>query len=350
MDESTTSSAGVATTTKEQQKMVTQQSTQLSTTTCNNTILPLIASSPHSLEFKACWPKLFFLPSYPTSGNGMIRTMFMRLTRIQRTSVYEERGKLLMKLDKKKKHQPFNIYYNDIEDPIVPHPIIPYGEYPTLTKTHFPKIKGNNPVDFGYYSNTQAQINGTMLGFTSGIVRVVRNPGDHLLRDNTRWIQDCINFKGLITSSTEKEKCFTQHARQYCDVQGALGSSLSKWLKFHRFWIDKFNSSIPQMVIHYESVTSTDPAVVYKEFQDLLEFVGATYTTGDENKGASMEETLGDYIRPPEYEQGTLFAKICGVEKARELHTETQHITEKNGYIFDHDTGYWSVRERNGAI
>ena len=38
------------------------------------------------------------------------------------------------------------------------------------------------------------------------------------------------------------------------------------------------------MVVYYEKVTSSDIAVASKELRGLLEFVGATYTTGDENK------------------------------------------------------------------
>jgi hypothetical protein len=49
-------------------------------------------------------------------------------------------------------------------------------------------------------------------------------------------------------------------------------------------------------------------------------------------------------VKEPEYEHGTLVARICGVETARVLHQATRAYSQKLGYAFDSETGHWSLK------
>ena len=50
-------------------------------------------------------------------------------------------------------------------------------------------------------------------------------------------------------------------------------------------------------------------------------------------------------VKEPEYEHGTLMARVCGVDVARNLHRKTKKYTENLGYVFDYKSGHWSLRE-----
>ena len=47
--------------------------------------------------------------------------------------------------------------------------------------------------------------------------------------------------------------------------------------------------------------------------------------------------------KDPSYVHGSLYAKFCGKDNARKLHSLTKDVSEKLGYVFDHETATWSL-------
>jgi hypothetical protein len=100
------------------------------------------------------------------------------------------------------------------------------------------------------------------------------------------------------------------------------------------------------MIIHYERMTSK---------RDVSAAIQSVLTFLDENNlgydTAYMQELLDqrldqmtDIVMEPEYEHGSLLARVCGVDFARMIHSETRENSEALGYVFDEETGYWSLK------
>lgn len=99
------------------------------------------------------------------------------------------------------------------------------------------------------------------------------------------------------------------------------------------------------MTIHYERMTTKRD--VSAAIQCVITFLGQSnlgYNTAYMLKLLDQQsDQLTEIVMEPEYEQGTLLARVCGVNFARMIHDETRENSEALGYVFDEETGYWSL-------
>ena len=113
---------------------------------------------------------------------------------------------------------------------------------------------------------------------------------------------------------------------------------------FHNFW-NTINLGIPEMTIHYEHITSEK--VVSAAFKSVILFMAQFGQ--DSNSMTSLlsqqVDKVKSMVREPQYEHGTLFARVCGVDAAIKLHKMTMRNSEALGYTFDYNSGYWSLKD-----
>merc|ERR1711862_947946 len=127
------------------------------------------------------------------------------------------------------------------------------------------------------------------------------------------------------------EKCFLQHARHFCN-----SVLIDNYNNFHSFW-DKVDNRIPQIFVPYEMFSNHSQAP--QLIEHTLNFLNETRF----DKNSTLKKAMSDIIVEPNYRHGSLFARMCGKEKARRLHLRTNATTEKLGYIFDDESASWSL-------
>ena len=285
-----------------------------------------------------CWPRIAFLVSYPTSGNGLTRDLFTAVTGLL-TGVMEEHPKKPILYDFGTTKDTIRIpgQYEDklcssksqsqSEPKPKPKLDIPIEGRVSLTKTHFPSF----PFQRKPHSVSQFESRNS-LAFLTHVVRLARNPGDHMIRNHLRWGRkpeelDC----ELIVERTER------------------------WVHFHSYWsnqskqnnesFDETTTTTPQIILHYENLSNKTTAPT--TMRDLLTFLNETESKADRR---ILEEKVRTIIREPSYEYGTLLVHSCGVDVARNVHEQTKHITKELGYHFDHERGTWSLEVGTTSI
>lgn len=199
---------------------------------------PLNDCSEYPLPFTTdkvpveCWPRIVLLPSYPTSGNELVHIMFQRITGLATFNSFQL-GQHAFDLSTDT-HDAISIHYDHTNlcggnnNSLV----LPYAGQVALTKTHY----RNQPktVDPNMFYMTHQQQSGDVGGSVAAVVRLARNPGDHLLRNFFRWSnRDC------------HDACFYKRATKTCRV---LESKTSDWNNFHSFWRE-YDDSIPQLIM-----------------------------------------------------------------------------------------------------
>ena len=157
-------------------------------------------------------------------------------------------------------------------------------------------------------------------GGLAGVARLARNPGDHLLRNRSRWASP-----GNVRSER------TQRAA--CE---RIEAAAVHWNAFHNHW-NAYDAGVPQAVFRYE--TATDPALAAGELRRLIGFAGGT---AEREEGAA-ERAVRRVMRAPSYVPGTLVRDTCGADVARRIHELTRENAEALGYAFDNATASWSV-------
>jgi len=270
---------------------------------------------------KECWPRIVLLPSYPTSGNELVHVLFQRITGlITLNSVNLGEPAFDLSTDD---HDGLTMYYDD-KELCASNLTLPNAGQVVLSKNHYRNQRGGpNP---NLFESSIEQKSGEVPGGVAAVVRLARNPGDHLLRNFFRWDnRDC-----------HGDECFFRRARSTCPM---LAIKANDWNIFHAFW-DSYDASVPQMVMHYEHFSQRDLAST--AFQEMMDFVGAT-----EQEPGTMIQKVQDFVREPTYERGGLVARVCGVEVARRIHRLTKEYSEKLGYGFDSERGIWTLSNRN---
>eukprot|EP00586_Coscinodiscus_wailesii_P012996 CAMPEP_0172500068 /NCGR_PEP_ID=MMETSP1066-20121228/134295_1 /TAXON_ID=671091 /ORGANISM="Coscinodiscus wailesii, Strain CCMP2513" /LENGTH=446 /DNA_ID=CAMNT_0013274141 /DNA_START=271 /DNA_END=1611 /DNA_ORIENTATION=- len=295
-------------TSKEAINIMTSDDTITVNATCKDLPLPFNESTPQE-----CWPRTVLLASFPTSGNGLIRQMYHKLTGVIQFTTYGvvEGGVPGLLLPRKGLHYDWDFHHWFMGS---------WGTFPTagrtaLAKTHMGRRLWYEAVSSNKIPEEYAQVIG-------GVVRLARNPGDHLLRDAAR-----------VKSGHFENDNFEKFARPSCDRATQLAS---EWVRWHDIW-NRFGKSyphVPHRLLHYERFSRWDTAT--DVFTELLNFT-------NEEAIADVNATVHAVIRQPDYEDGKIFAKYCGVQSARSLHHMTRDISEKLGYSFDVATGTWSL-------
>ena len=101
---------------------------------------------------------------------------------------------------------------------------------------------------------------------------------------------------------------------------------------------------MPQKVVYYEHFSSR--AHAGNSVVGALKFLDSLTPAVDYAKFYESEERIQGMkkiIEEPKYEHGTLIARVCGKEMAREIHALTRSVTMRLGYVFENDTATWKL-------
>mmetsp|Transcript_16647 Transcript_16647/g.40603 ORF Transcript_16647/g.40603 Transcript_16647/m.40603 type:complete len:411 (+) Transcript_16647:136-1368(+) len=288
---------------------------------CTSLSYPLDTSDPPE-----CWPVPVILPSYPTSGNGLFRSMLSDLTAPLETS---------MVMYNSSKQLPTGLFrLGPDENSTLVHGMLTAGDALPL----FRRIVVFKSHMGGKESNPRMDLNAARLHVARqhealhGILRLARNPGDQMLRNHFRWNSRRCYLQGL--------ECFFKRAKRLCP---AMPDVAEEYHNFHTFW-SNFDTNIPQRVAYYEHFTSkahaTDSMVAALQFLNTLTpDVDYERFYKDEDRMAKATNV----IREPKYEHGKLLAEVCGVDIARQVHERTKAVTKQLGYVFNDEDGTWSL-------
>jgi len=280
--------------------------TQLSnnSTQCEQYKLPLNGFSRIEDE---CLPRIVLLPSHPVSGNGLTRNLFENITSLVSTKLFRFGNKpkgdtLFFRVER----MSWDIYGSKDQVCIKGGKVPSQGRV-ALTKTHYPGHKKN-----AFNELHPSFINGISQKYVSHVVRLVRNPGDHMIRQIMKW-----------NKIFDKNKC-----------EKILTGKMFEWKFFHTFWSKTYDPLKPRMILHYEVLSDKSKAVI--AMRELLDFIGET-----ESEVGTLEAKVHDIVKEPSYEQGTLLTEYCGIATARKVHEYTETITAEMGYRFNFETGNW---------
>lgn len=128
-----------------------------------------------------CLPRVVLLPSHPVSGNGLTRNLFMHVTglstvKLQRPDNIPQKHARIYRLGE----DSWNLLTP--MDQICKEGLeVPFKSRVALTKTHYP---GDNKNMFQELHKTFNDDISNV--FVTHVVRLVRNPGDHMIRQSKK--------------------------------------------------------------------------------------------------------------------------------------------------------------------
>ncbi|CAJ1959328.1 unnamed protein product [Cylindrotheca closterium] len=274
-----------------------------------------------------CWPVPVILPSYPTSGNGLFRSLLSNLTAPLETSMvmYNSSRQLPTAL--------FRLGPDEGSSTLV-HGMLTAGDALPL----FRRIVVFKSHMGGKVNNPNMDLNAAKLHVARqheklhGILRLARNPGDQMLRNHFRWNSRRCYKEGL--------ECFLEKAHRLCP---AMPDVAEEYHNFHTFW-SNFDSTMPQHVAYYENFSSK--AQVKDSIVAAMQFLNTLTPDVDYERFYKDKDRMAmatGVIREPKYEHGKLLAEVCGVAIARRVHAKTKAVTKELGYVFDNADGTWSL-------
>lgn len=288
-------------------------------TDCASVKLPMTTATD-----PACLPRLVLFPSFPTSGNGMTQTLFRTVTGLATGEVYRIKGTAAFwKYDKDDLDAAFNVHPGQVcgskeNDGDL---TLPRAGRVWLAKSH------------GTWPERRTATTHLLL---SHVVRLVRNPGDNVLRNAARW-----SDQGCDNRDTE---CFRRAARSHCGK--VVSIARNEWARHHDFWSTEYpDLGVPTIVVRYERLSV--PATAAAELRRMLAFVGEN---DEDGWVATPESAAKAKVVEPAYEQGTLLAAVCGIETAREMRRVTKRIDDELGYAFDDDRGAWYLPSSSSSL
>jgi len=281
---------------------------------CSLLKFPLKKALSHLNVPSECWPRLVIVPSFPTSGSSLVRNIFSVSTGLAHGSHYKKEGENV-----------FDFGGDSIfGTQFFTHSIkvcngnlrLPYSGRVAFVKTHSKFFK--------HFSNESSEA----VLQPSFIVRLVRNPGDNLLRNVARWRQHGKN------RNNDDFQSFSKRARSFCRDVPVYAD---KWVEFHESWEEGAKKlGIPIINLMYEHVLNLN--LVKQAMKKVIEFVG-------ENSVYDVNYT--QVLRLPSYVHGTLVKEVCGKEMARKLNEKTRNVSENLGYTFNFTEGVWKIPEYN---
>ena len=285
---------------------------------CLSLSLPLKLSDPSE-----CRPKIIILPSHYTNGSQLARLLLNHGMGIQGIFDHYKDGRhpyiffdfgQSLKLETRKQTTREIVIYNNCDQDLqrnASYPI-PIMNQPVIFKTHI----GMTGRQFSDDSMISREI-------FDGVIRLARNPGDQILRNKVRW------------SDHARDKFYEENEERY---RSKICRKLShtNYLHFHSFWND-IDKNIPQAIMYYEEFSN--PAKAVRVADHMMDFLNVT-----KRKTNDLAQIIQDIVKEPTYVHGTLMAKWCGKDKAREIHELTKMISEPLGYYFDNETATWSLK------
>lgn len=347
--------------------------------------------SPPITITKECLPRLVALSSFQTGGNGIARMLWSLRTgllsggsggpanKAGRIFPWEEntRGTFFTgpKPDPLKGRQSADI----------PCPAIDDNDRDDLNGTATTTDNDGidididiDPMDYLSIPYTKANVGLQKFHNAGGIkklrkgpshcIQLIRNPGDHLLRNQNRWKTETRMNPNDLDAFVDSVKNNTQMCRKIAN------NGYKAWVSHYRSWHtfcttpnakttaaatadtndnnnNNYDSPIPsprRMTLKYEHITNL--TTVSKTMNDLLVFVdyelfGGDTVVGGRNNRNNYVVNYTAVVREPKYVHGTLFKEACGIELARKLHENTKDLaTDPSfGYQFDYDEGTWII-------
>ena len=289
---------------------------------CLQLELPLNEGSP-----KECWPRIFILASYPTSGNKLAKLLTTTMLQTnQLLNQYEER--CAAPSYRFKVFNKFGVRVSsmcNLDGFNATHLPIPMMGKAAIFKTHGPKgwSRYINRPNWAFTEDFFPQEDETYpSAHTHGIIQLTRNPGDHILRDRVRWRNWCRDWNS------------TRCKNKLDDLCPQMADKARSWNNWHTFWFNKTKfPKTPYFFYAYEHFSNAK--LTTKVTEKLLNFIGESPMVD----GSEIEKL----VKEPSYVHGTLAAKYCGVDVAREVHEVTKEVTERLGYKFDYESAAWSI-------
>ncbi|CAJ1945275.1 unnamed protein product [Cylindrotheca closterium] len=293
-------------------------------TQCIGLPIPMNDSSP-----EVCWPRLIILASWPTSGSTLIRNLLQTMTIPMEIAMheYEERDQLLYSIEKGMGNRSLQIF-GSVKRPVA----LPLLGRALIFKSH---TGSETNGSIGQEENAHQIQQARRLGRLHGIIRLARNPGDHILRNRFRW--------GDPTCYRMGDDCFFEKAGSFCKD---MVDEAHNYNAFHDFWWDTVfhdENDFPQIIAHQEDFTSVVHAS--ETVVKLLKFTNSLVREMDYRQfitQSRVNDMLGR-IKEPTYEHGTLLTRICGKETSRLVHSITSDASDKLGYRFNHKAATWKL-------
>eukprot|EP00980_Cylindrotheca_fusiformis_P028725 scaffold22640_cov138-Cylindrotheca_fusiformis.AAC.6 len=288
---------------------------------CMNLSFPLTPATPAE-----CWPRPVILASFPTSGNGLFRILLNKLTFPMQTSMAMYRnGKTPIPFYKiAATGGSINIYGSIGESRV-----LPLMNRVVVFKSHY----GGNADAPDYRIIGKLFHDAVARKQLFGVLRIARNPGDNIFRNFFRWHNNSCYQMG--------DQCFFDQAPNICNSWKHSHDS-TEYTQFHSTW-NTFDLDLPQHVVHYEHITNKTHAP--EVLTNAMEFLNSLMPDTDYSSFYEKEKVLEmtSIINEPDYEHGTVLARVCGKEIARLVNNQTQNISERLGYVFDYDSATWSL-------
>ncbi len=277
---------------------------------CSQLKIPLNLSQTSDIPMK-CRPRLVYMPSFPTNGNGLTQKLLKSETLIQTFARGRGAGNVIYEIG-----EDFSLtsgagqVCRDDDMQLQ----LPYAGQPLIMKTHHKAYKAMPYLFSGDHKDTSM----AHPEQPSLLIRLARNPGDQIIRNAARWVSE---------GNTNGDTFFEDEGEKACD---RVFKQAKAWVRFHESYIEA-EKTIPSHILRYEELT--DPGIVRDKILGVVDFIG------EKSRGEA------DYsiVRKPDYVQGTLMRDICGMEIARVIHDLTRHVTMNLGYRFDEEKGTWSV-------
>lgn len=263
------------------------KSLQLAQTLDPSHSLPLTSSSDRSLL-----PRVFLMPSHPTSGSIMMRKLYEQTTGIAAGCQYREPESPLLFLSVPLEKE-WTLYVND-RSSLRP----PFG-LPTVMKTHF--------VSALWQSQTHSLY---QQGIISGLVLLVRNPGDVILHNLLRW-SACPTG----VSRQQRAGCYAEKLETVC--RRAVMHA-SEWADFYSSWLTLAASThMPLFLLKYEELL-TEPTLTLTR---LYHFMGVPHWTPPQPVASSEE------VARAGRELG-----VCTLPQIQQFVSRVRNVSEQVGY------------------
>jgi len=267
--------------------------------------------------FPECAPEIFLLPSFPTSGNHLVQLVLSEATGSQAVTRYQEKKNMAV--------MRWSVSDGD-EDSELPRKRQKIGV--VWTKPGREKYSGRGPTLMKTHGTDKEGILGALVatGAVRGLVRLARNPGDHIYRNVERWKS---NKAGNAACHTAPDG---EKPKKGCDAieeEVCAGVNGEPWAFFHAFW-EQQASVLPVHIVRYEDLLFRP----VETCAELFRFM---------RLDAPRLKDVATSVLPPTYDIGSEMAVHCGVTKAREVNSVTRAASEPLGYAFHEDTGRWSL-------
>ena len=264
-------------------------------------------------NFEGCEPEVYLMPSHPTSGNGMVQHLFHKAT-----------GTWAVTSITKPHHVPVLTW---------PSPDGTTGTMYTTQKEPENQYTGTGPTLMKFHHGYHYKVlqRGALVasGAVRGLVRLVRNPGDHVYRDTERWKS---NRAGLTSCHYDSDS--NAEERKVCDrlrnsVCAEMATKAYDWASFNDFWARQAEN-MPVYVVRYEDFLFHTE----RTCAGLFDFM---------NIDAPHIAEAVRMVHKPSYVVGTEMEANCGIDVAAEVDQVTSEQALPLGYSYKRTAGHWEI-------